>query len=263
MKKLLPILLLLSSFSVYYANAQNAGQVNATDDLSLLKKADSLASYYDSDFSAVYAIVQSKPGQKNTAIVAAVFRRDAEDMYLILVMKPDINRGQGYLKQGKTLWFYDPESKRFNSTSSAGRFQNTNARNSDFTRSTLSEDYNIISAENETLGKFSCRVLSLQAKTNDMSFPRMKIWISLDGLVRKVEDYSLSGELMRTQAIDDYHFVDNHYVPKRILIIDNNKGAWVNNKFINERTQITISQPAFNKLDSSIYSKTYLENQSR
>jgi outer membrane lipoprotein-sorting protein len=232
-------------------------------DLELLKKADSLASYMDTDFSAEYTIIQEKPGQSRTKQVAGVFRRDAKETYVIVIMEPAINKGQGYLKQGKTLWFYDPGSKRFNSTSSQERFQNTNARNSDFTRSTLAQDYRISSGADTTLGRLTCRVLSLEGITNDLTYPKMKIWISEDGLVRKTEDYSLSGQLLRTSAIADYWRIGTRYVPKQIVFVDALRGARINGSFVNEKTQITISRPSFNKQPDSVFSKTFLETVNR
>ena len=232
-------------------------------DQELLRKADSLASYMDSDFSAEYTIIQEKPGQSRTKTVAGVFRRDSKETYVIVIMEPVISKGQGYLKQGKTLWFYDPDSKRFNSTSSQDRFQNTNARNSDFTRSTLAQDYRISKGEDTMLGRLSCRILTLEAITNDITYPKMKIWISEDGLVRKTEDYSLSGQLLRTSAIADYWRIGNRYVPKQILFVDALRGATINGSFVNEKTQITITKPSFNKLADSVFSKTFLETVNR
>jgi outer membrane lipoprotein-sorting protein len=232
-------------------------------DLDLLKKADALASYMDSDFSAEYTIVQDKPGQSRSTTVAGVFRRDSVEMYVIIIMQPEINKGQGYLKQGTTLWVYDPESRKFNTTSSSDRFQNTNARNSDFTRSTLAEDYKIVSGTDENLGRFKCRVLHLEAATTEVTYPKMKVWISDDGLVRKTEDYSLSGQLLRSSAIPDYHQLGNRFVPKRILFVDELLGSMVAGKFVNERTQITINKPSFGKLADSVFSKTFLETVNR
>ncbi|QQO09811.1 outer membrane lipoprotein-sorting protein [Breznakiella homolactica] len=235
----------------------------AISDLELLKQADSLASYYDTDFSAEYTIVQDKPGQSRSTTVAGVFRRDSQDMYVIVIMQPTVSKGQGYLKQGKTLWFYDPESRRFNTTSSQDRFQNTNARNSDFTRSTLAEDYRIVSGEDEMLGRFNCRVLSLEGLTDELTYPKMKIWISEDGLVRKTEDYSLSGQLLRTSAFPDYQQIGRRLVPRRILFVDTLRGATINGTFVNEKTQITITKPSFEKVPDSVYSKTFLETVNR
>ncbi|MDR2942567.1 MAG: outer membrane lipoprotein-sorting protein [Treponema sp.] len=232
----------------------------AISDQELLARVDSLASYLDTDFQAEYTIVQDKPGQSRSTTVAGVFRRDAKEQYVIVIMQPPISKGQGYLKEGKTLWFYDPESRRFNTTSSADRFQNTNARNSDFTRSTLAQDYKVIDGEDAQLGRFKCRLLTLLAVTNDVTYPKMKVWISEDGLMRKTEDYSLSGQLLRTSAIPDYYNIGGRFVPKQILFVEILKGAVINGTFVNEKTQITISKPSFNKVADYVFSKTFLEN---
>ena len=233
--------------------------VFAQTDAELLKKVDALASYYGADFSAQYTIVQNKPGSRPATTVAGVFRRDSSETYVIVVMQPSISRGQGYLKQGKTLWFYDPESRRFNSTSNQERFQNTNARNSDFTRSTLAEDYHVVRGEDAVLGPYTCRILTLEASTKEVTYPRMKIWVDEKGLLRKTEDYSLSGQLLRTSAIPDYSTVNGRYVPARILFVDALRGATLNGAFVHEETQITISKPSFDKVPDSVFSKNFLE----
>jgi outer membrane lipoprotein-sorting protein len=245
----------LTLFSLFFA----AAGLSAISDQELLKKVDSLVSYFDTDFQAEYTIVQEKPGQTRSTTTAGIFRRDSREMYVIVIMQPLISKGQGYLKEGKTLWFYDPQSRRFNTTSSTERFQNTNARNSDFTRSTLSEDYRVTAGEDVMLGRFNCRLLSLEAVTNEVTYPKMKVWVSDDYLLRKTEDYSLSGQLLRTSAIPDYYNINGRFVPKQILFVETLKGAVINGNFVNEKTQITINKPSFNKVDDSVFSKTFLE----
>ena len=235
----------------------------AISDQELLARVDALVSYFDTDFSGEYTIVQDKPGQARSTTIAGVFRRDASETYVIVIMEPLISKGQGYLKQGNTLWFYDPQSRRFNTTSSTERFQNTNARNSDFTRSTLAQDYKVVAGEDAVLGRFKCRLLRLEAVTTEVTYPKMKVWISEDGLLRKSEDYSLSGQLLRTSAIPDYHHIGRRFVPKQILFVDTLKGAVINGTFVNERTQITITKPSFSKVADSTFSKTFLESVNR
>jgi outer membrane lipoprotein-sorting protein len=237
--------------------------LGAISDQELLVRVDSLVSYFDSDFSGEYTVVQDKPGQSRSTTVAGIFRRDSKETYVMVIMQPLISKGQGYLKQGNTLWFYDPQSRRFNTTSSTERFQNTNARNSDFTRSTLAQDYKVVAGENVTLGRYKCRLLSLEALTNEVTYPKMKVWISEDGLLRKSEDYSLSGQLLRTSAIPDYHQIGRRFVPKQILFVDALQGAVINGRFENEKTQITIAKPSFNKVADSVFSKTFLETVNR
>jgi outer membrane lipoprotein-sorting protein len=245
------------------ASAPARAEGPALSDLELLRRADALASYPDADFSADYAITQYKPGQSGSTTAAKVYRRDSIETYVIVIQSPAVSRGQGYLKQGKTLWFYDPQSRRFNTTSSADRFQNTNARNSDFTRSTLAEDYRILGGEDAALGSLTCRLLTLEAATTEVTYPRMKIWIGPDGLVRQTQDYSLSGQLLRTGAIPEYYRVGERYVPKRILFEDALKGAVIDGKMVRERTQISVANPSFAQRPDSTYSKTYLESVSK
>jgi hypothetical protein len=250
-------------FAAPALSAQTDPALSARADLEILRRADGLASYMDADFSAEYTIVQDKPGQGRSTTVAAVFRRDRIETYAIVILRPAVSRGQGYLKQGKTLWFYDPDSRRFNTSSSAERFQNTNARNSDFTRSTLADDYRIVGGEGATLGRFKCRLLTLEAVTTEVTYPRMRIWIDEEGLARKTEDYSLSGQLLRTSAFPEYHQVGGRFVPKRILFEEALKGAVIDGKLVNERTQITIAKPSFAPVPDATYSKTFLESVSR
>ncbi|GHU05098.1 outer membrane lipoprotein-sorting protein [Spirochaetia bacterium] len=240
-----------------------AAILSAGADEDLLARADGLASYLDTDFSAEYTIVQERPGQSNSTTVAGVFRRDSREVYVIVIMEPSISKGQGYLKEGKTLWFYDPQSRRFNTTSSADRFQNSNARNSDFTRSTLAQDYRITAASDVKLGRFNCRLLSLEAVTTAVTYAKMKIWISDDGLVRKTEDYSLSGQLMRTTAFPNYYQIGSRFVPRQMVIEEALRGAMINGKFVKEVTRIAITKPSFDKVADSVFSKTFLETVNR
>ena len=229
----------------------------------MLEKADGLVNFPENDFSAEYSIVREVPAQGVSFTSCVIFRRDSDEKYVIIVTAPAINKGQGYLKIKGTIWFYDPESRRFNTSSSRTRFQNSNARNADFTESTLAKDYDVVSGKKVKLGKFNCWLLDLKANNDEVVYPKMKIWISADGLVRKTEDYSLSGQLLRTTAVYGYQKVGTKYVPIKILFLDHLKGATVNGKFVHEKTQVTINKPSMKQLPDSVFSKIFLESTSR
>jgi outer membrane lipoprotein-sorting protein len=235
----------------------------ALDYQELLAQADSLVNYPDQDFQARYSIVQDIPGEGRITTVASVFRRDRLEAYTIVIEEPSENRGQGYLKNRKTLWIYDPDSNQFNSTSSSDRFQNTNARNSDFTSSTLARDYKVTGAQEVNLGRYECWLLELEGVADDLTYPKMKIWIDQDKLVRKTEDYSLSGQLLRTSVFPSYHELKDRYVLHKVLYVDHLEGAVVAGKFQNEKTQITIENPSLTDLPDSVFSKSFLERVSK
>ena len=234
-----------------------------TNSSEILRVIDAQVSFLNQDFAAEYIVTQEKPGQGNSTTEAAVFRRDREDKFLILVLEPPSDKGKGYLKIGDTLWIYDPASRRFNVSSARNRFQNSNARNSDFTSSTLAKDYRIVAESAQKLGVYATRVYDLEAVHNEVSFPFMKIWVDENNLVRKFEDYSLSRQLLRTTAIPTYQRVGDRFIPAHIVIVDALQGRTVNGVFRNERTIIGVAKPTLNRLSDLLFTQAYLERASR
>ncbi|MFP4509762.1 MAG: outer membrane lipoprotein-sorting protein [Spirochaetaceae bacterium] len=257
MSALIPCIVLFCAFAVPFAAASDFTETESRD---ILARVDALVSFDDSDFSAEYTITQERPGQGASVTRTTMFRRDRVDSYTILIMEPAVDRGKGYLRRGNTLSLYDPADGRWTTTSARDRFQNTNARNSDFTQSTLAEDYRIVDHTTEQLGAFATDVYDLEAITDDVSFPRMRIWIDENELVRKFEDYSLSGQHMRTTAIPSYRRLgDDTFVPVRIVIQDELRGRTVDGRFRNERTIISVERPSLQSVPDMVFSRAFLE----
>lgn len=229
----------------------------------LLSSVDRNASFTDTDLAAEYLIETRAPGGALSAVRATMFRRDRSDQFLILILEPAVDKGKGYLKIGDTLWLYDPVGKSFVFTSARERFQNSSVRNSDFSRSTLSRDYRPVGGRREKLGRFDCTVIDLEALGDGQAFPRMKIWVSDDALIRKREDYSLSGQLMRTTAIPTYQQVDSRWVPASMVILDHLRSKTVGGKTEYERTTVTVAKPSLKGLPDTVYTKEYLERVAR
>lgn len=225
----------------------------------MLQRVDDLVSFPENDFQARYTLVQNIPGEGQITTVAAVFRRDSRNTYTMVIEEPTSSRGQGYLKQGETLWVYDPESRQFNSTSSQDRFQNSNARNSDFTRSTLAQDYRVVNATQERLGRYNCWKLELEARSDELSYAFMTVWIDEDGLLRKSEDYSLSRQLLRSSVFPSYTELEGRYVPHKMVFVDHLAGAVIDGSFVPEQTQVTITNPSLTALPDGVFSKAFLE----
>lgn len=234
-----------------------------TDYTALLARVDQAVSFQDHDLSAEYTIDKRDPGGAVSTTIATMFRRDRTGQFLVLVLQPAIDKGKGYLRVDDNLWLYDPVDRVYTFTSAKERFQNSSFRNSDFNRSNFSGDYRPVSGKREQLGKFDCTVLDLQATNDKVSFPRMRIWVTDDFLVRKIEDYSLSGQLMRTSAIPSYQKVGDKWVPTGMVILDHLKMKKTGDKIEYERTTVTIKKPSLSTLPDSVYTKEYLEKVSQ
>ncbi len=253
-------ILLVAYIAIALCHSLWAAEPNFQD---MLRRVDFLVSFESTDFSAEYTIVQDKPGSGRTTTVAAIFRRDKAKTFLILVMDPPADKGKGYLKIDDGLWFYDASSRKFSFTDAKERFQNSNARNSDFTHSNFSGDYRVKAAKKEMLGKFDCWVLDLEAVTAEVPVPVVKLWIDADNLVRKSVDFSLSGQVLRTTAIPSYQKVGNRFVPMSMVIVDNLRGKTVDGKFINEQTRISVAKPSLDPLPDALFTKAWLEKMGR
>lgn len=238
-------------------------QINS-DYYSLLKKAEDNTAFYETDFKGNYTVVQNKPGEGQNVTEAVMYRRDKNGSWTILVTGPAKEKGKGYLQFDNNIWFFDPADKRFTFTSAKDKFQNTNANNSDFAPQHYYRDYSIESAEEVTLGKMQCVLFNLKAKVDSVDYPMLKLWVTKDdGLVRKKEDYSLSGQKLRTTAIPSYQLIKaiekNYSIPVSMLIQDNLKGKKISGKVQYEQTQITIRNVVFAKVSDTVYTKPYLE----
>ena len=234
-----------------------------SDYVELLRRVDSTVTFAGHDLSAEYTIEKRDPGGAVSTNVATMFRRDATGQFLILILEPAVDKGKGYLKMDDNLWLYDPVDRLFTFTSAKERFQNSSFRNSDFNRSNFSADYRPVSGKREKLGKFDTTVLDLVATNDRVSFPKMRIWVTDDYLVRKMEDYSLSGQLMRTSAIPSYQKVGDKWVASGMVILDHLKMKKIGTKIEYERTTVTIRKPSLSALPDSVYTKEYLERVSR
>lgn len=239
-------------FSLLLASALLPLSAQTPDWKEVLTKVDNLSTFDNNDFSAEVTVVTTKPGEANDVIQARYFRRDANKQFVMLILKPEVQKGQGYLAIDDNLWFYDPESRKFAFSSLKDRFSDSGANNSDFSNSKLAVDYSVVSATEEKLGKFDTWALVLKATSNTVPVAKRKLWIRRDNyLVLKDEQYSLSDRLMRTVAIPNYQSVTGKFVPMSMLIIDNIK--------VGEKTQVTFKDPSVSKLPDTVFSKAYLE----
>lgn len=232
----------------------SVGLIAEPDFIGMLQTIDEMQTFKDTDFSCVYTVVSQKPGESQEVHQVRLFRRDENDQFLLLILKPEVQKGQGYLQVDDNVWFYDPESRKFSHSSIKENIVNSDAKNSDFTESSFAEDYEVVDWEESKLGKFPVYVLDLKAKHNEVSYDKIKLWIRKDvTIVLKQESYSAGEDkrLMRTAYFTKYTKVAEKYIPANMLMVDNLKEG--------EKTQITLSDPIVSDLPDFVFTKAYLE----
>ncbi len=211
---------------------------------------------FPADVTATVTLEQRDPQDGDETSTVRMFRRDADDSFLMLFERPATQLGQGYLNIADGLWFYDPESRQFTYTSLEESFGGTDARNSDFETSELAEDYDVVASVSGALGNFEVWVLGLEAVSDEVTYPYRKIWVSKDpNLVLKSEDYSLSKRLLRTAYYPSYAKAGESYLADKQLFVD----ALTEGK----QTQITLADISTATIPDNVFTKTYVERVNR
>jgi outer membrane lipoprotein-sorting protein len=248
MKNLLCLLIICFGFGLLYADEPNIDAI--------IEQIDTMVTFKDNDFSAVMTMVSDDPEEGRKVLKVNQFRRDKDDKFLILILEPKTQKGQGYLNIGDNLWFYDPESRQFSHTSMKESFQGTDTRHSDFRGRSYREDYMVSSWEEGKLGKHDVYILSLEARHNEVTYPFQKVWVQKESnLILKIEDYSLNKRLMRTSFFPSYAKAGGKFTPTKMLFVDEiTKGR---------KTQVTVTNISLDSLPDYVFTKAYVERVNR
>jgi outer membrane lipoprotein-sorting protein len=243
-------------FHFYIAMAMFFATTVLADDNQILHNIDKNTNRLDTDISLVATMIRENVEDGTDKRIVRMFRRDYEDKFLMLFQEPSYKTGQGYLRVEDVLWYYDPQSRKFSIRSMKDRFDNSNARNSDFRRSALYEDYDVVSKEEGKLGKYPVYILQLQAKHDEVTYPKQILHVlQKPNLILKAQNYSVSDQLMRTSYWPGYTKSGGIYIAtKRIFVDEVIKG---------NKTTFSFNKVSTTKLAESTFTKAYVERVNR
>lgn len=216
-----------------------------------------------SDIRAKVTLTQQKVSQGTKNIEMIYYRRDSDDSFLIVMIAPESDKGNGYLRVGDNFWMYRRNTRTFQHINRDESIGGTDAHADDFEKRKLTELYapstdgsgkEILSEE--VLGKIPVYRFEVKAIVNDVDYPKKIYWIRKDNyLPLKEQSFSMSGTLMETAYYLNYTIVDGRYVAVKMMFIDEfEKG---------NKTLVEISGISTEKLENSLFTKPYLENLSK
>ncbi len=259
MRRLPTLLLLLALAAPATASAEELSKPEMVD---LLEELDERQRSVG-DYKALMYIEQKEKDKSDLVYQAVTYRRDAEDKFMILFLKPKAEAGKGYLRLDKNLFMYDPTVGKWERRTERERIGGTESRRRDFDESRLAEEFEPEYVATEKLGTYRVHHLKLTAKEDaDVAYPVSHIWVDTDsGNILKQQDYALSGRLMRTAYFPRWERVYSEqkdayvYFPKEIRIYDEvEKG---------NSTIIVFQGLELKELPGNIFTKAWLESRSR
>ena len=216
-----------------------------------------------SDVRAKVEMTQQKVDQGVKKIDMIYYRRDSDDSYLIVMVAPESDKGNGYLRVGENFWMYRRNTRTFQHINRDENIGGSNAKGEDFERRKLTELYEPAKDKDgkdiikeEMLGQIPVYKFNIIAKVNDVDYPKKTYWIRKDNFLPLKElSYSSSGTLMASSYFRKYTIIDGRYVWIEALFIDEfEKG---------NKTLVEISGISTQKLENYLFTKPYLENLSK
>ena len=228
----------------------------------VLKQMDSLRKL-DQDVTSKVTMVQQDAEQGTKQMEAIYFAKDLNDLFLIVMTKPESEKGNGYLKSGKNFWMYRRNTRTFQHINRDESISGSNANAGDFEAPKYEEQYDGVKDASgkdilvqEELGKIPVYKIELHSKVSEVDYPKKIVWIKKDTLLPlKEQSFSASGTLMNTQYYLKYSEKNGRYIPVKQLVIDEfekgNKTLW------------EISDMSFKSIGADVFSKSYLENLSK
>ena len=210
-----------------------------------------------SDVTSTFTLLQRKEGEADRVLKIRVYRRDTQQKFTLLFQYPASEKGKGYYRNGDNLYLYLPSTREFVFRNRKDDVGSTDVRTDLFGKLDLLTQYTLSSGGSQMVSKFDCDLVTLNAKTLDVSFPIQNWYIrKSDGLPVKVENFSASKTLLRT-----FFYIDYKEVKKGKYLFT--KLMAVNNLEKNQRTLLSNEDISSTAIPDYTFSQAFLEEQSR
>ena len=182
MKKLLGLLLFFAALPA----------VHALDGAQILQKVD--RNLEPETYESYRQLTDIQPdGSKKVSVLYTM--KKGRDKVVALFLAPASDKGRVTLRLDENMWLYIPEVGRAIRVTSLQSVTGSVFNNADILRIDYTAEYDVEAAE-EQKGAY---LLSLKAKTGDVAYDRLKMWVDKQALLPvTIEAYAASGLLLKT-----------------------------------------------------------------
>ena len=164
----------------------------ALDGTEILKKVD--RNLEPESYESYRQLTDIQPDGSKKVSVLYTMKKD-RDRIVALFMAPASDKGRVTLRDGDNMWLYIPDVGRAIRITSLQSVTGSVFNNADVLRIDYTAEYNVESADEQK----DAYVLSLKAKTGDVAYDRLKMWVDKQALLPvTIECYAASGLLLKT-----------------------------------------------------------------
>jgi outer membrane lipoprotein-sorting protein len=257
-------IVLIGLLLVYSLMSSTALQADSLTVNEIMAKMNDLQNMQQ-DITVKMTMTQKRVDEGIKVLETIFYRRDSEDKFLVIMLAPETDKGNGYLRDGENMWMYRRNTRTFQIMNRNDSIGGTDAKAGDLEKRKFTDLYEpMVDAQGkerlkeDLLGKAKIPVyqFEVKAKVKDVDYPKETYWVRMDNfLTLKKQSYALSGTLMESSYTPKYTKISGRYFPLQIIIIDEfEKG---------NKTLLRLSGIALEPINDDIFTKAYLENLSK
>jgi outer membrane lipoprotein-sorting protein len=169
----------------------------AIDGTEILKKVD--RNLEPESYESYRQLTDIQPdGSKKVSVLYTM--KKGRDKVVALFLAPASDKGRVTLRLGDNMWLYIPDVGRAIRITSLQSVTGSVFNNADILRIDYTAEYNVEATEEQK----DAYLLSLKAKTGEVAYDRLKMWVDRQALLPvTIECYAASGLLLKTLHFKD------------------------------------------------------------
>jgi len=188
-------------------------------------------------------IIQDRFGRRTSTFIVWA---KGNDKTLVEFTSPG-ERGQKVLRTEDQIYLYYPDASELIRLQGAALRESLLGSDVSYEDMTGNKgflaDYKVSLAGEESIDGNACYVVNMDAISRDVAYPKQKMWVDKKLFVmRKAEQYALSGRLLKVMDVKETMRVDGKIFPSDMIISDQLKRN-SQTEFIIEKAEIGIKLP--------------------
>lgn len=203
-------------------------------------------------------ITQYQNAKKVNSMLISIYSKEFNGQYktLVKILKPTKDKNKIILRDGNTMWMFDPNSKAIAQISPQQRLMGQSST-SDVMSANFALDYKLTLEKEETIRggnkkQILCYKITMHALNNDVSYPFVEYWIAKDNFYPiHAKFYSSNKDLLKMSYYRKFKNILGKYRPTEVLIFDGVD--------INKATKLNFSQSKYQDIPDFWFNKEYLE----
>ena len=169
----------------------------ALDGAQILEKVD--RNLEPESYESYRKLIDIQPDGNRKEYVLYTMKK-GRDKVVALFLSPPSDKGRATLRIGDNMWLYIPDVGRPIRITSLQSVTGSIFNNADILRVDYTTEYDVEGAQEEK----DQYLLSLKAKTGDVAYDRLKMWVDKQALLpTTIEAYAASGLLIKTLHFKD------------------------------------------------------------